>query len=119
MEEPTMNTFICNSCKESKLQEQFFKDRSKPNGIRTQCKECTKKAYEIQAAKRPPIPVSHATCSKCGETKEYEMFHKDSKKPKGIRSRCKACCLVDVQKYTDNHRTEIIEKKGNVEKTQK
>ena len=104
-------TVLCKGCKEMKPYSMFFKDASKPNGIRNYCKQCFNAAAKKRMEEREPIFCTTFTCSNCGETKDVSMFHKDSKKPKGIRTRCKACCVEWTKSYHENHRDEIILRK--------
>ena len=37
---------ICNKCKTTKYEDEFHRNKSKPDGLQTQCKSCTKNAYD-------------------------------------------------------------------------
>jgi len=38
-------------------------------------------------------------CSKCGEQKPLDQFHRDSKRKDGRHGHCKTCVLARVSKY--------------------
>ena len=62
---------VCTHCKEEKNESEFYKDKTKPDGLRQQCKPCTK----IKKKKK---------CSGCNTTKPMSEFYASS-------SRCKEC----------------------------
>lgn len=39
------------------------------------------------------------TCTKCGISKDESEFHKDSKNPDGLRSRCKICISIKNKEF--------------------
>jgi predicted GIY-YIG superfamily endonuclease len=44
-------------------------------------------------------------CTKCGIEKEFDCFHKDSKRKDGHRSQCKSC----IAEYYQNNKEKIVE----------
>lgn len=62
---------VCTNCKEEKEESEFYKDATKPDGLRLQCKPCTK----IKKKKK---------CSACQNTKPLSDFY-------ATGSRCKEC----------------------------
>jgi hypothetical protein len=49
-------------------------------------------------------------CTKCGEWKKFEEFHKKKTTADGYQYYCKECCKKYKRKYYDSNRKEIIEK---------
>lgn len=45
-------------------------------------------------------------CSKCKIEKPFDQYFKDNNRKIGIRSRCKACCSLDIKDWRDRHRSE-------------
>ena len=61
----------CSHCKEEKNLSEFYKDKTKPDGYRLQCKVCTRKKKKKK-------------CTSCKATKKIEEFYDNS-------SRCISC----------------------------
>jgi hypothetical protein len=51
------------------------------------------------------------TCSKCGIQQPLKNFHKDSKRPDGVRASCKACYSLFHKNYYKNN-TEKVKAKN-------
>ncbi|WP_141984726.1 HNH endonuclease signature motif containing protein [Bordetella hinzii] len=47
--------------------------------------------------------MQEKACSKCGVVKSLDQFHKASKEPLGVRSRCKLCVRQDGKAYRENN----------------
>lgn len=48
------------------------------------------------------------TCTKCGETKPRDEFHRDKSKRDGRRSRCKKCVRAQKAEYYSRNRDAIL-----------
>ena len=69
-----------------------------------------------QPTKPQPTAFDEKTCTKCGETKPLEEFHKDRTKKDGLQSYCKECAREKARKwYAANSERHI----GNVLKWKK
>ena len=49
------------------------------------------------------------TCTKCGETKPLDDFHRDKRRPDGRRSDCKECVLEYKRRYHEENRDKRLE----------
>ena len=49
------------------------------------------------------------TCTKCGETKPLDDFHRDKRRPDGRRSDCKECGREYKRRYLEGNRDELRE----------
>lgn len=55
------------------------------------------------------MTTPHKTCTKCGETKPLDEFHKDARKRDGRRSYCKHCVAERDRRYSEKNREKINE----------
>ena len=94
----------CTRCKKEKDEKEFCKDRSRPDGLRCQCKECHKLP---PVRPKETLPAGKKRCSKCGKVKEKEAFHKDKSRPDGVACSCKECAKV----YESANREKIKKRK--------
>ena len=91
-----MEIFICRKCNKEKLRDEFDKDLSKQNGIRTQCKECrsqyNKNLYNLLIAEEKP-QLEQLWCFTCKEYKSTDMFYSQRSSKTGFNSNCQNCVL--------------------------
>ncbi len=88
----------CTKCRAVKPLESFHKNRDKPDGRRSQCKECLSVA-------KPKLHVKqgHRLCSACGKVKLESEFHKKKTGTNGLSRQCADCVYLRVAKWrTDN-----------------
>lgn len=99
-------TWFCNKCERTLplSADYFFRDASKPTGLRTNCKDCTmgrtvRKPSDVSTEVWEAIPTR--ACTKCGKrypaTTDY--FHAKKASPGGIVTQCKACRNKANRKY--------------------
>lgn len=50
-------------------------------------------------------------CSKCSVSKPLNEFHKNKRKPDGLRCECKQCAIEYRRNYYENNRADILRKK--------
>jgi hypothetical protein len=89
----------CFGCKQLKAREQFRNNRSKKDGLASECKICARERARIDRAKRPKnvrktsADPTVRKCSRCKEIKKNECFYRDTKRSGGVfyRSMCKLC----------------------------
>jgi len=48
-------------------------------------------------------------CTKCGEWKEFDEYHKDGNFSSGLRARCKACIAEYYRKYREANKEKCAE----------
>lgn len=92
------NTKKCCDCKRILAVTQFNKNKSKKDGLTTECKDCRKKRDALLLQKRseknkknPKEAVGSKTCSRCTETKSLSEFTRDNSRADGFGHRCKPC----------------------------
>lgn len=112
--------FTCNSCKENKPREDFYKNNKSTTGrVRQPCKDCTKgreksKRQEyIDSEKNIP---EYKVCSDCNTEKHNSEFHKRSDTPTGLRDRCKDCYNSSNRDYYKQNSEKVIERTSNYQK---
>lgn len=88
----------CTKCKETKLPEEFHKNKRNKDGLDSHCKSCEKKRYRLKADKKgvkkaikPVINEHGKQCTRCKEFKPYEEFSKHPQNKTGKHPRCKSC----------------------------
>lgn len=96
------NTKQCSKCKEIKprTKDYFYKAKSRPDGLRSNCKECSAKYQKglnankaiIRKSNERPVKPGHKFCSKCDRELPLDVKHYYRGKNKdGFISRCKEC----------------------------
>ncbi len=60
---------ICPKCKQEKTLTEYYSDKSKKSGYKSECKDCRKIYYET-------IKTKNLKCFKCKETKAFTEFYK-------------------------------------------
>jgi hypothetical protein len=88
----------CSMCHQFKPREQFYKNRSKKDGLTNLCRLCHKvshKEYWVKWAvdrKRGQIKVpEEKECKKCHQVKPASMFYKSYNRKDGLDYICKTC----------------------------
>jgi ribosomal protein L32 len=92
MKTPTIKK--CSKCGEVKILDEFSKDAKSKDGKQRRCKSCRKEYYAQQKAilQRGDYKViTEKKCSKCGEVKPADEFHKNLNSKDGKDSQCKSC----------------------------
>lgn len=76
----------CTKCGTEKNASEFYKDKTKRDGLASQCKKC-KVGHPIKEV----LPEGMKRCSKCKKIKSTNEFHKQKSHKDGLRSFCKEC----------------------------
>lgn len=84
----------CSKCGLEKEKTEFHIQRSKPDGLTSQCKSCrkigAKKSHEkLKNATKPDIKTK--TCKHCKKELKIENFSKNSQRKDGYQSLCRKC----------------------------
>ena len=101
---------VCRSCKEEKPTNEFGKDKTKKDGLRCYCKQCSfqKDWDKRQKLKSGIIKYNEPDskiCSRCRVEKSIFEFSRDLNKKSGHISLCKDCCKEKHnEKPNINHR---------------
>lgn len=51
---------------------------------------------------KPSLRDTTKQCTKCGEQKPFDAFHKNKKNKDGLRSRCKSCVYIAQKKHIES-----------------
>lgn len=91
----------CSACGRSKPLDQFYRNRSKPDGRVHLCKPCwsqyqkerrlTRRYLDALDAAPPPIPGDMKRCSSCRRILPLESFRPNASKPMGRAAYCLEC----------------------------
>src|ERR1022692_4548648 len=82
-----METKICGKCKVEKLVSEFFRDRTRKDGLKPRCKECADLVKE-----KLPIPRDgFKYCIKCKIEVPLLNFYKNRKRKDGHDGTCINC----------------------------
>jgi hypothetical protein len=94
----------CTKCGEEKDIDEFGPKKTSPDGHTTRCRKCLaqiKREWVHRPKKEKEIiPEGFHKCSKCGEVKELDKFHKRTKCKDGYSHTCLEC----DNKYNDKWR---------------
>ncbi len=111
-----METKVCTGCHRTLPLNQFYKDRTKPGGFRTRCKECfdTKTRVCLHCGKRRPnteftrqnrlcqeCARTHKYCPGCQQIKPHSDFYSNPAQGDGLDSHCIAC----KRQWADEYRS--------------
>jgi Recombination endonuclease VII len=103
----------CNKCNVSKDESEYKKDARNKSGLQGICKECNKK---WQQGRRAQIQqgiglksVTHKQCNECKETKEVNLFYKDTGSIDGHHSLCKECRNKTMSEWRNKNRSRYNE----------
>jgi len=84
----------CSKCKQTKVLDDFSKDKSTKDGYRCQCKECSKKkskATKVKTEIQAEDLTIHKTCTVCKKVLSLDSFSNDKSTKDGKRCQCKSC----------------------------
>lgn len=102
---------ICGKCLIKKQLNEFNKDSTKKDGIRTICIICDKQQKKLYRLKTNfNIKVTSQICTKCSIEKSYIEFHKTKMRSSGLMGKCKDCRAIDTKNHYDNNKEKIINK---------
>ena len=103
----------CSKCKEIKQLDEFAKRKNGADGLRNQCRKCRniskvllknggipKKLREAKELEKLRLKKENKRyCNKCKEIKELDDFYRHSANKDGIGDICKACCILNRERY--------------------
>ncbi len=100
-----MNSKVCSKCRESKVTEEFSKDKSRSDGLGHYCKKCNKKRvynYHNQMKNRnigEVVGPPKKKCPRCDVVKVAGEFFKTKCNKDGLYSYCKKCSREKSKDY--------------------
>ncbi|MEU3980040.1 endonuclease VII domain-containing protein [Streptomyces sp. NPDC026672] len=88
----------CSTCQEVLPAGAFASNRSRSDGLQTNCRECAAEYYRRSQEARGrtvrekvDVPDGHKLCRACGEVKPHSEWHRNATASDGLSTRCKAC----------------------------
>ncbi|MEU9391284.1 endonuclease VII domain-containing protein [Streptomyces sp. NPDC048324] len=91
----------CSACQELLPVGAFAANRSRPDGLQANCRECAAEYYRRRQEARGrtvrqkvDVPEGHKFCRTCGEIKPHGEWHRNATASDGLSTRCKACRAV-------------------------
>ncbi len=105
----------CGKCKTRQPTSQFYKNRSRPDGLQERCKSCIDawsrsdeaKTYRQKRVSRPKQLITERECLRCRVIKPATEFYKDTVNPFGRGTRCKTC--IRIVSGPPKNRSKIVE----------
>ena len=101
----------CYNCGEEKPTTEFYKNKSKIDGLSTECRACKKQqacAYRAKNVEQVDKPiVENKVCSSCKIEKPSSEFGKNKTKCDGLATECKKCKSEQDRKYRDGNKDKI------------
>jgi hypothetical protein len=106
------NSKVCGNCKEIKLLDEFYKDKTHKYGVGNNCKICDNIRNKERHAKKPKIikeiidysTITHKICVKCNIEKPLNEFVKRKTSKDGCRGECKECYNFKSREYDKEYR---------------
>jgi hypothetical protein len=109
-----INSRPCVRCKAFKPQTEFHKEKSRPDGLRLECKACKKLARKLRRQREADVPPDHRKCKRCKNATPLSEFRQrivKAGRQKGqtrITTRCIGCCRLfereDRQRNPEKYR---------------
>jgi hypothetical protein len=91
----------CSACQEARPVSAFAANRSRPDGLQVNCRECAAEYYRRRqeaagktVREKADVPGGHKLCRTCGEVKPHSEWHRNATASDGLSTRCKACRAV-------------------------
>jgi hypothetical protein len=96
---------LCPACQKHRKRDQFKPDKHAATGLCSYCIDCSKiiqAKYREQYNKRKigyeDVTIIRKTCTRCHKRKSAKDFYLDKKVKSGLKSSCKECCRIDINK---------------------
>ncbi len=93
---------LCTGCGETRPTSQFYRDKSRPDGLFQYCRLCGRargkadRSRNVNRAKEAPFEKE---CRSCSETKPTSLFAQDETRKDGLRNFCKVCVAVKAKAH--------------------
>ena len=96
----------CPACGEEKPTEGYNRNRSKPDGLQTYCRECE---HAIQVIHRRKTHPETKRCRCCQRVLHHSKFCKHPHMRDGLQSRCKVCCNENRPERRESRKSHGLE----------
>ena len=103
-----LNFKSCTNCEKEKQLCEYYKDKSKSQGVTSRCIKCVKEIKQNKPVKI--IEVKEDTkkvCKNCDAEKSISEFYKAIGGLHGVRSDCKVCCEKYKKEYQEQNKDKI------------
>lgn len=100
---------LCRDCSTEKPLDEFYRDRSRPDGLNWRCKPCHR-IHLADVSMRPPrhrTPEGTKRCQRCKETKPLAEFFADKNQYDGHARMCKPCQTTRHQQWVEENREQV------------
>lgn len=99
----------CVQCMEVKTADAFPRNKGSMDGLQSSCKSC-RNSSETARRREQGMPAHDRNiarngikrCSRCGEIKPVESFHRDKSRSDGLFPHCRDCVRADKLKVANN-----------------
>lgn len=96
----------CSKCKQEKPFNEFCKNKTKKDGLHTECKPCQREQnieYRKKLVARSKIEIPKTNvCSHCKKKKTSSEFNKNKSNKNGLSTLCKSCARESDRNYRKN-----------------
>lgn len=100
---------LCQDCNTEKPETEFYRDRTRSDGLNWRCKPCHKAhvaRVSMQPPKNPP-PPGMKRCQRCKEIKPLDEFFADKNQYDGHARMCKSCAVSRHQQWVEENREQV------------
>ena len=100
---------LCQACNTEKPETEFYRDRSRSDGLNWRCKPCHKEhiAHLAMQPPRNPPPEGMKRCQRCKETKPLDEFFANKGEYDGHARMCKPCQVRRHQQWVGENREQV------------
>jgi hypothetical protein len=100
---------LCQACNTEKPETEFYRDRSRSDGLNWRCKPCHKEhiAHVAMQPPRNPPPEGMKRCSRCKEMKSVDEFFADKNRYDGRQQYCMTCQNARHRQWVDENREQV------------
>lgn len=104
----------CTKCGEWKPRTDFYRRKSKSDGLASECKQC---AFEYRLLHRKvqytvALPPETKICPRCGVLRPFSDFYKDRTQKDGLQTRCRDCKRVIQKQYLSDN-ADVVRQKAH------
>jgi hypothetical protein len=119
----------CSACQQVLPAGAFASNRSRPDGLQANCRECAAEYHRRRQEARGKtvrekvdVPDGQKFCRTCGEVKPHGEWHRNATASDGLSTRCKTCRAAQSRQdhlrrqygITEAERDELIASQGGV-----
>lgn len=103
---------VCTKCGINKEKADFPKNKNSIDRLHCHCKECVKNYRNKYYAEAKPLTTNITTkkCTKCGDVKEVDLFHKDKWTLDGYSPQCGECRSANTMRHYKKNKKEVNKK---------